>query len=406
MASPSLPAVSQRGCWAGSATARSLMIGGLVLGMGTADGAESDLSERLNLEVHGFVSFGYLRSWGNDWLGETDDGTFEFHETGANFIVRPMERLRIGAQLFSRDLGRYDNGRAELDWAYADYRFADGIGTQVGRYKYPLGLYNEVLDVDAARVAVFLPNSIYALRSRDLYLSADGAKVYGYIPAGEGGFEYVVHAGGKHFDPDGGTVSYFSEVSGSDPDSTAIDADILFGAMVHWHTPIAGLGLRLSFASAHNFEVCTRVSGLESISTVEDYSQYVVSVIYEFGEWELASEYSRIWARNGESTVPAIAYSEPLHDNRFGAYVSLTWHTLPWLDTYAALQVARPDSAHMDAGRADSAVLAARVMPLPNWSIKAEVRHTHGTSGLTPQPDGSEPDSVWQALALKTTVDF
>lgn len=57
--------------------------------------------KRLNqgpLETHGFVSFGYLKSRGNNWLGETIDGTDEFWEAASNVIARPMNHLRLGAQ--------------------------------------------------------------------------------------------------------------------------------------------------------------------------------------------------------------------------------------------------------------------------------------------------------------------
>src|SRR4051812_25878047 len=132
----------------------ALALGGSVL----AAAAEDPLG--LNLETHGFVSFGYLKSWGNNWHGETLDGTDEFWEAAANVISRPMDHLRLGAQLFVRDLGVYGNGKVELDWAYADWRQIDDFGIQVGRVKIPFGLYSDIIDVDAARPSVFLPRTM------------------------------------------------------------------------------------------------------------------------------------------------------------------------------------------------------------------------------------------------------
>ena len=148
---------------------------------------EQSIAESLNLETHGFVSFGYLQTARNNWLGPTEEGTSEFWEAAANVIARPMDRLRLGVQLFARDLVDYDNGKVTVDWAYADYRCDDAIGFQVGRFKLPLGLYNESLDVDAARTEIFLPPSVYDPQSRDFQISTDGAKLYGLINMNDGG---------------------------------------------------------------------------------------------------------------------------------------------------------------------------------------------------------------------------
>jgi hypothetical protein len=129
-------------------------------------------------EVHSFVSFGYLQTTGNNWLGNSRSGTGEFWEAAANAQVTPWPQTRLAGQLFARDFQRYDNGRVQVDWLFAEWRPKDLIGVQVGRVKIPLGLYNEVRDVDVARATIFLPASIYALRTRDINNSTDGAKIF------------------------------------------------------------------------------------------------------------------------------------------------------------------------------------------------------------------------------------
>jgi len=42
-----------------------------------------------------------------------------------NFNISPIDKLRVGIQLFSRDIGDTDNNRIDLDWAFADYRWRD-----------------------------------------------------------------------------------------------------------------------------------------------------------------------------------------------------------------------------------------------------------------------------------------
>ncbi len=89
--------------------------------------AAEDPYAPLRIDTHGFASFGYVHSWGNNWLGDTKEGSTEFWEAAMNAVARPIDHLRIGAQLFARDLGRYDNGKVQVDWAYGR-AVARGVG--------------------------------------------------------------------------------------------------------------------------------------------------------------------------------------------------------------------------------------------------------------------------------------
>ena len=61
------------------------------------------------VDIHGFISQGFIKSTGNNYLGETLDGEWEFTETGINFATELTDDLRVGAQLFARDLGPLGN---------------------------------------------------------------------------------------------------------------------------------------------------------------------------------------------------------------------------------------------------------------------------------------------------------
>lgn len=380
-----------------------------LLGLTTAlTAAEStDLLDALKLEAHGFVSFGYLETERNNWLGQTTGGTGEFWEAAANVIARPMDRLRIGAQVFVRDLVKYDNGRVDLDWAYADYRAADALGVQVGRVKLPLALYNESLDVDAARTQVFLPPSVYALRSRDLFISVDGVKAYGSVQAGGlGAFDYGVFLGAKTFDEEAGFAGYLSEL-GLGPVINEISADWAGGAMLHWNTPIDGLGVRVSIGDLHNFTVrgSDPLNGLSKTTTVEDYTEAWISLIYELPEITLAAEYTRVRGR-GETRIDPVAVTIPLADNGEGAYIGCTWHMTSWFEAYAGFEAAWTDVYARGDEYAYTGVFAANLMPLPSWSLKLELRGVRGTLGINPSDNPDGIDDRWGVVALKTTVDF
>lgn len=359
--------------------------------------------ESLNLEAHGFVSFGYLQTARNNWLGPTKDGTSEFWEAAANVIARPIERLRLGVQLFARDLVNYDNGHVTIDWAYADYRFDDALGFQVGRFKLPLGLYNESLDVEAARAGIFLPTSVYPSQSRDFQVSTDGAKLYGLTDLSTGGsLEYAAYVGGKQYDLEAGYASYVAQLIGLDQLSR-LTVNYLAGGMLHWSTPIDGFAVRVSGAYLDGVvvEADTPIGGLNI--EAEYYIGYL-SLLYDLPHVTLASEYRLIHGR-GDTTLGGVPVA-PLVDNTEGIYVSATWHAATWWEGYAALEGAWADAQNRSDKYAYTGVLALNVMPLRNWSIKAEVRGVRGVMGVLP---ADNPDGIadrWAVFALKTTVDF
>src|SRR5690349_9795234 len=80
------------------------------------------------LQVHGFASQGFLYTSDNNYLADTEDGSFEFAEAGINVTRTLGEQLRMGVQLFARDLGPIGDYSAKLDWFYIDYRWRDWLG--------------------------------------------------------------------------------------------------------------------------------------------------------------------------------------------------------------------------------------------------------------------------------------
>jgi hypothetical protein len=148
------------------------------------------------VEVHGFVSQGFILSSGSNYLARSRRGSFEFTEVGINFTKQLTNELRAGLQIFARDLGPVGNYDAKLDWFYLDYRFTDWFGIRAGRTKLPFGLYNEVSDVDAAHGVVLLPQSVYPTQNRDFLLAQTGVELYGYVRlGGAGALDYRLYGG-------------------------------------------------------------------------------------------------------------------------------------------------------------------------------------------------------------------
>jgi hypothetical protein len=361
----------------------------------------------LQLEAHGFASFGFLDTWGDNWLGPSRDGSAQFWEAATNVVARPMDRLRLGAQLYARDLVDYDNGEVLLDWAYADYRVADGLGIQVGRVKIPIGLYNEDIDVDVARASVFMPVRFYSLIDRDLYIATNGAKVYGTITLGDAGSaDYSIYGGKKPVHTDGAFATHISKAFGLGDQVDGVKIAWSAGGMLQWNTPVAGLAFRVSLAHLHDLEVESHSSltGFQ-FSTTSSYYAGIASCQYDIDRVTLAAEGMRLRGRGGEVVQP-IGVAQPLIDNEQNAYISATWHVRRWLELYEAFEASWSDAHQLSGTHAYAWVGAINVMPLRNWSLKAEFQEVEGTFGIYAADNPQGLDKHWQILALKTTVDF
>src|SRR6202171_2725980 len=208
------------------------------------------------LQVHGFISQGFLLTTANDYLAHSSHGSFEFTEVGLNFTLPATDRLTLGLQIFSHDLGPIGDYRATLDWYSIDYHWKDWLGIRAGRVKLPFGLYNDSSDIDSARTAVLLPQSIYPAQNRDFLLAQTGVEVYGYRGLGSaGGLDYRLY---------GGTI--FLDVRPQPGSPVAVvDLNVPFvaGGRVLWGPPIEGLRLG---GSLQFLQLATRSRGASQLS--------------------------------------------------------------------------------------------------------------------------------------------
>lgn len=370
--------------------------------------------EEFPVEVHGFTSLGYLLTDGNEYaVDDSSDGTTEFWEFAVNASWQPADAWRLAGQVFARDYGRYDNGRVQLDWLFAEYRDRDAIGVQMGRVKQIVGLYGDALDVDSARVPVLLPNSVYPRILRDTLLAIDGAKVSGFLHlGGAGSLEYAAWGGNKTTDIESSTGRTVRDLVGEDAE---IDDSLGAGAMLHWNTPVDGLGLRLSGSVLGDFEIRGRDdTGFPAIDTtleIDHYPVVTVSAIYEREDWTFAAEIQRYFAR-GDVTATADGFGVVLEDeykiDTAGGYLSATWHARDRLQLYAALDLVmdRPGSTSDPEDYQLAYVLAGRYDLTDHWLIKAEVNRIDGYLWALEGEDGGDFEDDWWLVALKTTVDF
>ncbi len=202
-------------------------------------------SEFGSIEIHGFISQGYMKSNENNFLADTKDGTFQYNDMGINFVSWLTDSLHVGMQFFSRDLGNIGNDEIIVDWSYADYHFQNWLGIRVGKLKSPMGLYNETRDFDMLRCNILLPQGVYNEGWRDSLSSLKGLGIYGTISAHRlGKLNYQVQAGVRNMDVGGGVAKF---VDGqADASSTGFKQDTNYVADIKWETPLKGLRLGTS----------------------------------------------------------------------------------------------------------------------------------------------------------------
>jgi hypothetical protein len=221
-----------------------------------------DLSGTGSMDIHGFITQGYMVSSDNNYMADTeDDGTFQFNEMGINFSGDVSDRLRMGIQFIARDLGKMGNHEVSIDWASADYSFIDWFNLRAGKVKMAHGLYNKGRDIDMLRTFVFLPQSIYTETWRDSINTITGVGSYGYVPASFlGEFTYDLLIGTNDMKTDGGEARLLEQQvpSGLLLDVQEMNTVLTWSAAVTLDTfmSLDGLKFAASYVS-HEFDAAT-----------------------------------------------------------------------------------------------------------------------------------------------------
>jgi hypothetical protein len=374
---------------------------------------ETEAPAAYRVDIHGFVSQGFIKTTANNYLADSEDGSFSFTEVGINFSSALSENLRVGLQLFARDLGPLGNYKPVFDWYFLDYRFLDELGIRVGRTKLPFGLYNENSDIDAARVPILLPQSVYPTRNRDLLLAQTGGELYGLLQLGDAGeLEYRAYGGTIHVD-----VSEQQEI-------TNVEIPYVYGGRLMWQTPLDGLQggvslqklrLDVEYDFAPETTAPLQAAGLlpadfdGRVALKAPVLLWVASLEYSAHELLLASEYGR-WVVDVESTVPALVPESDTISERF--YVMASYRVSPWFTPGAYYSLYYPDVEKRDgrAARQHDLALSFRYDLNEHWLLKLEGHYMSGTAGLNRAlNDGAALDTLrkeWGVLLIKTTAYF
>lgn len=378
--------------------------------------ADEPNTDAAPVSIHAFVSQGAIKTTANNYLANSKRGSVDFTEVGINFTSALTEKLRMGVQLFAHDLGPVGNYAPTFDWYFLDYRFSDWLGLRAGRTKIPFGLYNDSADIDAARVPILLPQSVYPISSRDYLLAQTGLELYGSSRIGS--------AGRLSYRAYGGTLDVNVPAAPA-PGVTVSGLEVPYvaGGRLLWLPPLDGLTLAGSY-QALRFdwdyhlapETAAPLQGKGLLPTTFDgtlpvkfrIQLWVASLEYQTGGLTIASEYSR-WIGHIQSNAPKLLPAR-VESERY--YAMLSYQVTPWLAPGAYYSVLYPN-VKKRSGRENyqhDAALSLRFDVNQYWLVKLEGHFMRGTAALdTTLNAGTQRQDltrIWEAFLIKTTAYF
>ena len=357
----------------------------------------------LSLKVHGFVSQGAILTTKNDYLvQDSTRGSFQLSEMGLNVTKSLTDKLRAGMQLFAQNFGWGGNYNVKADWFYLDYRHDNWLGFRAGRMNIPFGLFNEINDVDSARVPILLPQSVYPLQTRAFLFAQTGFELYGFARLGSAGaLDYRLY---------GGTI--FLDASTLTPPGSALQYQLQFnvpylaGGRLLWETPLEGLRIGASVQGLRMNTTAFLPAAMTGV--IESHVLWWIgSAEYSLGDMTLTAEYSR-WHTRQESALPG----NTLTDESERGYGMLTYRVMPWLHpgVYYALHFPHVENRQGRANQQHDVAATLRFDINDSWIVKLESHFMSGTAGLTnPLRFGPPLDGLatnWWAFLVKTTAHF
>jgi hypothetical protein len=392
----------------------------LILGWGTSGRCDnedgwSDPFSKLgwklpeSMQVHGFLSQGYLRTTGNEFFGHsTNMGSLDFREIGLNGSWRPLPNLQFSAQLVSRQAGRTDSGYVRLDFGLASYTFISDNeniwGLRFGRIVNPYGLYNDTRDMPFTRPSILLPQSIYFDVNRQLSLSSDGFQLFGEHHGDFGDFYLQANGGYPRT---------------NDPD---FQASIPYGNMdgeLSWIGRLMyerdGGSLRLGVTSGN---VNTRYHH-DIFSPFENGSLHLQPIIfsaqYNSENWTLTSEYALrhlttkdfgplLPSRDywGESYYVQGTYRLASDWEAFLRYDVLCWHQSDCAGKQWEARTGEPAVAQF----AKDLALGVRWDITPSIMLRTEYHYVNGAGWVSSLENRDGLEQHWHLFALSASFRF
>lgn len=368
------------------------------------------------VQFHGFASQGFVYTSDNNWLTMgSASGSGAMTDMGGNVSTAITDKLRIGAQVYDRNLGRLGQWHPTLDWAYADYRFTDWLGVRGGKVKTVSGLYNDTQDMDFLHTFALLPQGVYPTVIREVTIAHKGGDIYGHIALGSknGSLQYTVFAGERDDSKYGGYF-YLEQTPPPVLVLNSISA-MQYGGDLRWNTPVKGLlvGVSRFSESNHGDGIFNAGGGFTPYvqSSKADWNNQFYSQ-YIHNKFEIDAEYRRSW-------IDEMVYdnAEEIQTNAKAWYVAGSYRVFKWMQVgsyYSNLHVDAPLSQPVSTSgyiRDKDVTLRFDANRYLNFKLEGHFMDGVGLPGVYPggffsidNPNGLKPGT--KAVVVKTNFNF
>lgn len=384
------------------------------------------------LDLHGFISQGYINSSKYNFLADSQGGSFRFNELGVNFYSPLTNNLYLGGQLISRGLGTMEKNEIKLDWASIDYHWRDWLGIRLGKVKIPIGFYTDLMDVDTTRTQIIPPSSVYNVYLRDILLSVTGSSIYGNLELKDfGDLDYTFFWGKLHLETDSSLEVMLSK---NNMDINQAKNANAIGINLKWNSPF-GLRLNNSYMYVNNIYLEGNLTKsfpqysfsfpylyqaqAKCISSGAEYNWKAINVIAESLIFDVDNELNIVLPHGINTANPLLANVNNPSNYRYkmgGWYGQISYRFNKWFElaSYYSVHYQDLNDKHGKKSLANGTItqdyeawqkdlaITGRFDLNENWIIKLEAHLMDGTALATGQPDGRN----WSFWALKTTFTF
>jgi hypothetical protein len=381
------------------------------LGFSTASPAqELNINKWLpdSVQVHGFLSQGFIHTSDNNFFGHSDDSlSTDFRELGINGSWSALPDLQLAMQVVWRDAGRTDEDGIRIDYGVASYNVysteSSLLAIRAGRVPTPAGFYNETRDVASTRPSILLPQSIYFDRNRNLALSADGGYLYGERRTNFGDFSFnfglVIP---RTNDPE-----FMHTILRGDPGS--LEGDTSWIARAEYESPGSKVRFAVTYANfLSDFQSSTRSLNEGTFH----YSPLILSAQYNAERWSLTAEYALRRTRLDYFKIPDIGFTGQSY------YIQGTYRFTDKLEGLIRYDELVQDLNDQYGYRypiqlgpsfsryARDWTFGMRYEILPSLLMSAEYHHINGTGWLSQLENTSGETQRWDMYAFMLSYNF
>ncbi len=334
-----------------------------------------------DVQIHSFASQGFGYSNENNYLTmKTSKGSFAMTDGGVNISTQLTDRLRIGAQIYLRNVGKLGDWHPVLDWAFADYKFKDWFGLRGGKVKTTLGLFNDSQDNEFLHTWALLPQSVYPLDLRGSTIAHNGGDAYGRIPLQRlGHLDYTAYGGARSVDQHEGWAVDLPDFGFTQQK----ESGSVMGADLRWATPLKELLVGASHATyGHDNRVLGGpTSFLPGFLLAGHYvKNYTNAFYFDYspGKLRLYGEYQRVWGDYRESSIDSQQHQTYLFSNTSDSrvwYTAISYRISKRLEvgTYHSRFYGNWSQAHSEPdNHLFDQVATARIDLNPHWDVKVE----------------------------------